>query len=188
MPTEERRDGRRTDTRCRIQQMALEVLSERGWEGATLKEIADRLEITRPALYYHFTSKEDILASVHAELAGSVDTIIDWAKDHLSDSGTRAEVLRRLTELMTGTWGSFLHFAQNDQGRAMRDLKAVGDFSDRMDNLAEFLRPADTIAGRIKARLALDAIFMADVRAGHLGGDPAERSQVALDVATELVK
>ena len=146
------------------------------------------MRLTAGALYNHFTSKEDILASVHTELAGTVDAIISWAKDHPSDSGTRAEVLGRLTALMTGTWGSFLRFAQNDQGRAMRDLEAVADFADRMDTLAEFLRPADTIAGRIKARLALDAIFMADVRAGHLGGDTTERSQAALDVATDLVR
>ncbi|MET7996822.1 hypothetical protein ABZU76_38695 [Amycolatopsis sp. NPDC005232] len=70
----------------------------------------------------------------------------------------------------------------------MRELKAMVDFSDRMDRLAEFLRPADDVAGRIKARLALDALFMADVRAGHLGGDEAERSRVALDIAIALVR
>ncbi|GIF26697.1 AcrR family transcriptional regulator [Actinoplanes tereljensis] len=40
-------DGRRTDTRDHIRAAAMEVFSERGWAGATLREIADRLGITR---------------------------------------------------------------------------------------------------------------------------------------------
>jgi AcrR family transcriptional regulator len=38
----------RTDTRHRTHDVALEVFSEGGEEGATLREIADRLGITRP--------------------------------------------------------------------------------------------------------------------------------------------
>jgi AcrR family transcriptional regulator len=183
---EQRRDGRRTDTRARIHQVALEVFAERGWEAATLREIAERLGITRPALYYHFPSKEDILASIHEELTASVDEVVEWARQQKPARRTRAEVLRRLSTLLAGAWGSFMHFAQREEN-AMRTLKGAAEFIRRMDALAEILRPADTITGRIKARLALDALFMADARAGHLGGTAAERQEAALATALELV-
>src|SRR3954451_21485956 len=98
-------DGRRTDTRHRIHAVALEVFSERGWEGATLREIAERLGITRPALYYHFKSKEAILAGIHQELAESIDGIIGWAAGRPADVSTRTEILHRLSTLMSGSWG-----------------------------------------------------------------------------------
>ena len=180
-------DGRRTDTRHRIHAVALEVFIERGWEGATLREIADRLGITRPALYYHFKSKEDILASVHRDLSQSIDGIIAWADGRPLTTETRAELLRRMSSLLAGSWGSFMQFAQRHEA-AMRDLKATADFIERIDVLAGLLRPADTVAGRIKARLALDALFMANARDEHLGGTDNERGAAALDIATELVR
>lgn len=182
----ERPDGRRTDTRQRIQDVALDVFSERGWEGATLREIADRLGITRPALYYHYKSKEDILASVHRELAESIDGVLEWTQGQPADLHTRAEILRRLSALMTGSWGAFERFAQRDEA-AMRELKAAAGFVDRMNALAAALAPTATIAGRIKARLALDALFMANAREAQLGGTQAARTRAALKIAINLV-
>ncbi|NEW69242.1 TetR/AcrR family transcriptional regulator [Streptomyces rhizosphaericus] len=179
-------DGRRTDTRQRIHQVALDVFSERGYEKATLREIAERLEVTRPALYYHYKSKEDILASIHRDLASSIDDIIDWACSRPADLRTRREVLHRLSALMAGPWGQFTRFAQENEA-AMRDLAAASEFVERMESLAELLRPSDTVRGRMRARLALSALFMAGSRAEQLGGTDQVRSAAALETADELV-
>ena len=45
--------GRRGDTRARIQQVALEMFAEQGYERTSLREIAERLGVTKAALYYH---------------------------------------------------------------------------------------------------------------------------------------
>jgi AcrR family transcriptional regulator len=180
-------DGRRTGTRDRIHDVALAVFSERGWDGATLREIAERLEITRPALYYHYRSKEDILASIHSDLARSVDGILGWARAQPATAATRAEILRRLAALMAGPWGTFIAFAQANEA-AMRDLTAAGEFAERMDSLAGLLTPSETVTGRMKARLALDALFMAGSRKRQLGGSDAERCQAALATASSLIE
>jgi len=180
-------DGRRTDTRKRIHDVALAVFSERGWDGATMREIAERLQITRPALYYHYRSKEDILASIHRDLARSVDGILDWARAQPASAATRAEILYRLASLMAGPWGTFIDFAQASEA-AMRDLKATEDFAERMDSLADLLKPSDTVAGRMRARLALDALFMAGSRSRSLGGTDSERCQAALATGTALIR
>jgi AcrR family transcriptional regulator len=180
-------DGRRTDTRDRIHDVALAVFSERGWDGATLREIAERLEITRPALYYHYRSKEDILASIHRDLAHSVDGILDWARAQPATVATRVEILHRLAALMAGPWGTFIAFAQANEA-AMRDLTAAEEFAVRMDTLADLLKPSDTVTGRMKARLALDALFMAGSRRRQLGGSDAERCKAALETANSLVE
>jgi len=180
-------DGRRTDTSKRIHDVALAVFSERGWDGATMREIAERLGITRPALYYHYRSKEDILASIHRDLARSVDGILDWGRAQPATAATRAEILRRLATLMATSWGTFIAFAQANEA-AMRDLKAAGDFAESMDCLADLLKPSDTVAGRMKARLALDALFMAGSRIRQLGGSDSERCQAALTTANALIE
>jgi TetR/AcrR family transcriptional regulator, regulator of cefoperazone and chloramphenicol sensitivity len=49
------------ETRRRILDSATEVFAEHGYSGASMRDIAERLGITKAGLYYHFTSKEDLL-------------------------------------------------------------------------------------------------------------------------------
>ncbi len=58
----------RDDTRQRILQIALELFTLQGFDGTSLQQIADRLGVTKAALYYHFKSKDDLLDSVTAPL------------------------------------------------------------------------------------------------------------------------
>lgn len=180
-------DGRRTDTRRRIHEAALEVFAEVGYERGTLQQIADRLGITRPALYYHYRSKEDILTAIHAELAQSVDAVIDWASAQPRTRATRHETVRRLDRLLLGPWGTFTRFAQASEA-AMRDLSAAEEFSRRMDAIGDLLSPATDPAGRIRGRLALTALFMATARGEQLGGSMDERNAAALDIADALTR
>ena len=46
------------DTRERILDTALDMFIERGYDKTSLREIAERVGVTKPALYYHFSSKE----------------------------------------------------------------------------------------------------------------------------------
>src|SRR6185369_14993893 len=52
------------DTRSRIQRIALELFIEQGYEQTSLREIAERLGVTKAALYYHFRTKDDIVDSL----------------------------------------------------------------------------------------------------------------------------
>jgi AcrR family transcriptional regulator len=68
---------------------AARVLTEKGYEAATLREICAAAGILPGSLYYHFKSKEDLFVSLHAEgfrqLNEAVDTAIaregePWAR------------------------------------------------------------------------------------------------------------
>lgn len=54
----------RPDTRQRIQDVARELFAEKGVQRTSLQDIAARLGITKPALYYHFASREDLVRSI----------------------------------------------------------------------------------------------------------------------------
>ena len=57
-------------TRCDILDCATELFIERGLSGTSLQDVADAAGLTRPALYYHFRAKEEILAALVDEGAG----------------------------------------------------------------------------------------------------------------------
>ena len=60
LPFESRRRAR-DDKREAVLRMAVQLFLEQGYHRATLNEVANRLNITKPALYNYFRSKEDIL-------------------------------------------------------------------------------------------------------------------------------
>src|ERR1700742_4942648 len=93
--------GRRGDTRARIQQIALELFAEQGYERTSLREIAARLGVTKAALYYHFKSKEDIVRSFTEDYFRRIDALIDWGREQPRSPGTASELLDRyLTVVM----------------------------------------------------------------------------------------
>jgi AcrR family transcriptional regulator len=52
------------DTRDRILQVALDLFIEQGYEKTSLREIAERIGVSKAALYYHFASKEEIFRTL----------------------------------------------------------------------------------------------------------------------------
>ena len=44
--------------------LALDLFIEQGYDKTSLREIAERVGVTKAALYYHFSSKEDILRTL----------------------------------------------------------------------------------------------------------------------------
>jgi AcrR family transcriptional regulator len=55
-------------TRDRILDVALDLFVEQGYDSTSLRQIAERLGVTKAALYYHFEAKEDILMALHMRL------------------------------------------------------------------------------------------------------------------------
>jgi len=69
------------DTRERILSVANELFIEQGYEGTSLREIADRLDITKAALYYHFRSKDEILTTLLAPFFELLDDLLGRLED-----------------------------------------------------------------------------------------------------------
>lgn len=55
---------RPSDTKQRIQEVARELFTQRGVQRTSLQDIANQLNITKPALYYHFSSREELVRSI----------------------------------------------------------------------------------------------------------------------------
>jgi AcrR family transcriptional regulator len=81
---------------------AAHLFLKQGYRRTSMEDIADRLEITKPALYHYFTSKEDILVGCYSHGIANILTRLDHA-DKAIGSGlekTRA-FLQTWIEVMT---------------------------------------------------------------------------------------
>lgn len=72
--------ARPSDTKQRIQLAARELFGQKGVQRTSLQEIAERLGITKPALYYHFSSREDLVRSILQPLLDDAEALIREAE------------------------------------------------------------------------------------------------------------
>jgi AcrR family transcriptional regulator len=65
------------ETRERILDIAQELFTRYGYDKTSLRDIAERLQITKAALYYYFERKEDILLELHFRLHAMGINLLD---------------------------------------------------------------------------------------------------------------
>ena len=80
-------------TRRQLIEAATEVFAERGYEKATLKEIAKRAEVTSATIYRHFENKEDLLFAVIRATDGTLRPV-DAASAEASEDATPEAIAR----------------------------------------------------------------------------------------------
>lgn len=89
------REPAQEDTRARILAVALELFATRGYGGTSIRMIADQLGMTTATLYYHFTSKDDILESLCLPLVEAFRGRLDAAEAAAAER-PRADFRRQL--------------------------------------------------------------------------------------------
>ncbi len=86
-------------TRERILAVAQELFTRQGYDKTSLRDIAERLEITKAALYYYFPRKEDILLELHLRLQTLGETVIAEL-EAAPDGAARVAIWPRLANEM----------------------------------------------------------------------------------------
>lgn len=94
--------GRRSaapDTRRRILAVALELFSAHGYAGASMRDIAETMGMTKAALYYHFASKEQILEAVTEPIRTEMTSMLQLAAG--PPRPTAEQLLTRLVDILS---------------------------------------------------------------------------------------
>ncbi|MCQ4041191.1 TetR/AcrR family transcriptional regulator [Streptantibioticus rubrisoli] len=184
--TERRRKG--SDTKAEIQEIALELFTDNGYEATSMREIAERLDISKAALYYHFAGKEDIIRSLFDEYMEEFEELLAWGRTQPRGAALREELLTRWVG-MTGRRGlQIARFATTNQ-HVIRDLAPDrGGVKGRIAELVELLLGPDaTPADQLRARMALFSVNMAGFAAQDLAIPDPDILAVARQVAQDLM-
>jgi AcrR family transcriptional regulator len=180
-------DERRTDTREAIRSVALELFAEQGYDKTSLREISERLGVTKAAVYYHFKTKEEILVSLIEDFLSQVDDVVDWAQSQPAGVVTRHEVLHRYSDLLGGPTTQLARFMQEGQA-AIRDLAAGTEMRKRLDRLVAILTaPGEYLPSHLRARVALMALHVGVFAAPDIDATDEQRREAALQLALEIV-
>ncbi|MER7841476.1 TetR/AcrR family transcriptional regulator [Streptomyces sp. NPDC096040] len=177
---------RRGNTRQRIQDVALELFAEQGYEKTSLREIAERLDVTKAALYYHFKTKEEILVSVFEDLTQPIQDLIEWGKDQPHTLETKQEIVRRYSQALAAA-GPLFRFMQENQA-TVRELRIGDTFKDRMRGLRNIIIDPDApLTDQVRCISAMFTLHAGMFVMQDLEGDPEKKQEAVLEVALDLV-
>ena len=67
-------------TRDRMVDAAVDLFRANGFDRTSMREIANKVGVTKPALYHHFASKDDLLVAATEPIRDAVDDLLDKAE------------------------------------------------------------------------------------------------------------
>ncbi len=177
------------DTRSRLRELALELFAEQGYEKTSLREIAERLGVTKAALYYYFKSKEDIVRSLVEDYVAEIDDLIAWAREQPRTAETRAQIIRRYLHIVADGSAVFRMLHQNQAAvSSLAAAKERGElFRERMDALVGLLTGPDApLRDQVRAASCLMSLSFCSMHYQDRAASAEELETALLDVALEL--
>jgi AcrR family transcriptional regulator len=185
MASEGRRGG---GTREKIQQIALELFAEQGYDKTSLREIAERLEVTKAALYYHFRTKDDIVASLFDDYIAEIDRIVGWARSQGEPTNEiRREIVRRYAAILNEPGAGIIKFIQGNQS-TMRELKIGQRLAEHFTAVSDLLIDKSTpLKTQIKSAMAMGMLHIGIFAPISIDATPEERKAAALEAVLEMI-
>ncbi|MHA3786694.1 TetR/AcrR family transcriptional regulator [Flavobacterium hauense] len=101
MGSKERILRQKEETRSNILKAAREIVKEEGWQGLSMRKIADKIEYTAPIIYEYFSNKEAILQELTCKGFGILTKDLEAAKTESNDPAEQLE----------GMWLAYWNFA-----------------------------------------------------------------------------
>ncbi|WP_162942269.1 TetR/AcrR family transcriptional regulator [Desertimonas flava] len=167
------------DTRSRLLDAAADCCVERGFDGATLSEIARRAHVTTTAVYNHFDSREDLLYAAGVRALRAMTDAVRPAGGTPTESGFAPFVRAYLRPDMARTRRLLaeLHLAGNRDQRLADLLNAWHDAG-----AAEVLKVAHGDEAAVKALflLLLGLCHLDDLPTLRVDPDALERRILAM--------
>jgi AcrR family transcriptional regulator len=154
-------DAAAASTRERILDVALDLFTDQGFDGTSMREIAERLHISKPAIYYHFASKEEILMALHMRLH-------ELGKEALARLTSQTVTLQAwgvlLDELLDQMVGQRQIFLMHERNQAALEKLHRKDHDEEHDDLQKRFRealadPSLSLRDRVRMACSLGAVF-----------------------------
>ncbi|WP_427016592.1 TetR/AcrR family transcriptional regulator [Pseudarthrobacter sp. P1] len=148
-------------TKERIPLVALELFAGRGYEATSMREIAEQLNITKAALYYHFSSKEDIVRAVVESTMDQITALAQWAADQEVTPALRRDILERWGVILQAHGVAMFRFMMANKAliHGIRPDKA--GMSGQVDILTGLITPPNaSVEDRLRVKMALMSVTM----------------------------
>jgi AcrR family transcriptional regulator len=159
--TRSRRPQRRRDE---VLDVAARVFAERGFEGTTIQDIADRLGILKGSLYYYIDSKEHLLYELIADVWTGALELLAEVRASEDDPVTQLRELVRRHVAYVGTnvakASLFLHELQSLTGKHRRVVfRQLSDYERGVTEIVQAAQQQGTLRSDVDPHLVTMALL-----------------------------
>lgn len=144
-------------TRERILNVALDLFIEKGYDKTSLREIAEQLGFTKAALYYHFSSKGDILMALHLRLHEFSTEALDQMASQEPTAARWGELLEEIVDQMLAHRKIFLLHERNQA--AFEQLHREEHDAKHQDMQEQFRKIFSDVRLPVRDRVRMAASF-----------------------------
>jgi AcrR family transcriptional regulator len=181
-------NARVRDTKAAIHRAAVELFSTQGYEKTSLREIAEQVGITKASLYYHYSSKQELLRAIVGTFLDDISRVLRLVEELPWSPETERELL--------GAYVDVVITHRSTGPTLLRDVAAVlAAFGDDLDKLIADSRrfqtwlagPNPTPADRLRAAAAVETVGAAMSVELDVDVSDAEIRAILLDAATAIL-
>jgi AcrR family transcriptional regulator len=183
-----------SQTRERILDVAQELFTRQGYDKTSLRDIAERLQITKAALYYYFERKEEILVELHLRLETLGANLLDEL-EAAPDGPARVKIWPRLADQMIDFMveNRELILLHNRNRHAFESLEARtrGDGRDVEERFERILSsPAMPLRERVRMAAMVGVIteVFAESAAAFEDVPPEQLAELVREAIADLVR
>ncbi|GAB3954178.1 hypothetical protein GCM10029976_095920 [Kribbella albertanoniae] len=142
------------DTRNRIVETARELFTTHTYRAASMRDIAERVGITKPTLYHHFRSKSEILGHLVGPPIDELEAVVEDAAGRDSQAEIAERILGGCVDVMLAH--------RETMNLLLRDASVYSD-----DSTAVMARMTDIVNRAIELLAGPDADWRRRVRAAQ---------------------
>jgi AcrR family transcriptional regulator len=184
-------DHASASTRERILDVAQDLFTDQGFDGTSMREIAQRLNISKPAIYYHFASKEEILMALHMRLHEFGQAALARLADQTVTLELWGSLLDEVLDQMVAQRKIFLMHERNQAALEKLHRK---DHDDEHDDIQQRFRqaltdPSLSLRDRVRMACSLGVVFGGLLMAGDAFDNvsAAELSKLVRDSVDDVL-
>lgn len=172
-------------TRDEIKRVALGLFAIHGCRGTSLRAIAERLGITKAALYYHFPSKEELVVELFQPLLDDAEALLASLPE--TEVTPARPVFERVFDMLHRHRKLFTLFLRDSGAYEIVDV--IARLMDWREGLsARLLGPDATSADMARATVALGGLLDSATQVAELADDGYREAAIDAAVRAFTVK
>jgi AcrR family transcriptional regulator len=169
-------------TRDAVLDAARRLFTERGFDGTSMRDIAAEVGVTNAALYYHFPSKDAMLAALSQTRRDELEALAGWARTEGPRPGLLRETALRWLDGAGQERLDRMRLAQAIRPAMARAVPENASVPGGFEQLVEVFAGEGDAVERLRVRLVFDAF-----RAAAQVADPGDGLETIVAAARTMV-
>lgn len=170
--------------RERVLEAALELFAEHGVSGTSLQMIADRIGVTKAAVYHQFHTKDEIVLAVLAPGLEQLQRDVEEAERQETPEARRDKMLAALVRLSIGHRRVAAIIHADPAASEMVRSRMTPDFAPRIGAMLD--GPDPDVRTHIASAMVGGALMMIGISPELQGYDDEELAHHLLEIARDL--